>query len=601
MNRSRGRLRNVRRAKRVSAPCALPFPPSPCFVLLFALSIACTEPAQHTASSSTIVWDPDGRSLWLTSPDDGAVVEIDPDFLEVISTIPIEGEPSQLAFVGDALYVTLARSFELAIVEGTGVRRIPTPCGGTRAIVTVDETAIVSCPNDDLVIGIVDEEIAWTIESPGRPTALAIRDDRLAVSASRSGVIRVYEDRSLVDEITLETRPGFAATQLDAIAADPIGSFSALYQRVDHDSDRDRPADRGGYGSVLDGEPRVEPRLRSRCGERYAVYDGGARVFSGASALAHSSDGALLWVAHRSTDDVAVLRCDGATPIGRAITFEVGRGPRGIVLSPDGRTAWVDAGFAHSVARLELDDEDTSDGPVIEATFERTRDVGPTLLSDDALRGRSIFFDADDTHLTPSGIVTCGTCHPDGGDDGLVWFLHTTDIAPKLRRTPPAWNARPELAPFHWNGELTDASSLAHTTIRALMEGDALLVDLDAISAWMAEAPAPPGRPHDAAQIARGRALFEESGCASCHAGELTSDARTHDVISASDDPLAQLDAVDTPSLRGVRARAPFFHDGRADTLIDVLTIHNERDRHGRTSQLAGDELAALVTYLESL
>ncbi|MCZ7682116.1 MAG: hypothetical protein M5U28_26310 [Sandaracinaceae bacterium] len=175
-----------------------------------------------------------------------------------------------------------------------------------------------------------------------------------------------------------------------------------------------------------------------------------------------------------------------------------------------------------------------------------------------------------------------------------------------MRRTPPAWGARAELAPFHWNGEFDDAPTLAQTTIRELMEGDALLVDTRAIAAWMAEAPIPPGRPlyeGDAQAHAQGRALFEsgEVGCAGCHAGPLLSDASAHDVLAASSDPLAALAEVDTPSLRGVRARPPYLHDGRAPTLRSVLVDHNAGDRHGRTSHLTGAELDALLVYLETL
>jgi hypothetical protein len=562
---------------------------------------ACGGPPPYTAASSTIVLSPDEASLWVTSPDDDSVVELDPDTLEVRRSLAVSGAPAELAFVGERLLVTLAQSAELAVIEDGAVRYVTTPCGGTRAVVADGlGGAIVSCPSDDLVLGIDGERVAWTLDAPGRPTALAVRGDRFAVSASRLGRMRVFAlpDRALVEDIELEDQAGFAAVQVDAIAADARG-FHAIYQRVDHDSDRERPPEAGGYGSVFDGEPRIEPRLSSPCGSRYARFDGGARVFSGPSAIA--SRGGHVWVAHRATDDVAVLRCDGGAPMGRVATFELGRGPRGIVLSQGGRTAWVDAGFTRAVARLELGELDGADGPVLEAALERTRPLGSSpRLSDEARRGRALFFDADDTHLTPSGVVTCGTCHPAGGEDGLVWFFHTEGIAPKVRRTPPAWGARPALAPFHWNGELADAPSLATTTIRELMEGDALLVDVEAIAAWMAEAEPPPGRPIDAS---RGRALFEsaEVGCASCHSGELLSDAARHAVLAPSSDPLAAIELADTPSLRGVRARPPFFHDGRAATLMDVLTTHNDGDLHGRTSQLAAEELEALVSYLETL
>src|SRR5690348_4052414 len=124
------RLRNGDRAKRAPSIFLLPFSPSPCFVLSLVLLGACTQRAQIVASSSTIVMHE--GSIWLTSPDDGAVVEIDPDSLEVRRTIPIDGEPAQLAFVGERLIVTLAQSSEIAVIEGDTVHRIATPCGGTR-------------------------------------------------------------------------------------------------------------------------------------------------------------------------------------------------------------------------------------------------------------------------------------------------------------------------------------------------------------------------------------------------------------------------------------------------------------------------------------
>jgi len=570
--------------------------------------VACgPQPASFSAAASTIVRDDDG-TLWVTSPDDDALVAIDPSSLEERERVAIEGGPAMVARVGDALVVTLERATEVAWVEGGAVTRVATPCGGTRAVVADGRGgAVVSCPNDDLVLGLRRDGVAWELEAPGRPTALAVLDDRLAVTASRQGRLRIYslDDRRLVSEQTPVQREGFAASQLDAVAFDPgRREFVGAYQRVDHDSDRDRPPLEGGYGSVFAGEPRIEPRLTGPCGARYARFDGGPRVLSGPSAVAAAGD--VLWVAHRQTDDVVALRCDpDAALLPRRVTFTVGRGPRGIVLSDDGRTAWVDLGFAHAVARLELDATMRGpEGPVVESTLERTRDVGPSHLSEAAMEGRALFFDADDTHLTPSGIVTCGTCHPAGGEDGLSWFLHTANVGPKLRRTPPAWGARPGLTPFHWDGEFDDGATLSMTTIRELMEGDGLLIDTGAIATWMAELPLPIGRPArddvDAARIDEGRALFDER-CASCHAGALYADGMLHDVLTDSPDAAAAMEAVDTPSLRAVRLRAPYLHDGRAPTLRAVLIDHNEGDGHGRTSDLDDARIDALVAFLETL
>jgi cytochrome c peroxidase len=59
--------------------------------------------------------------------------------------------------------------------------------------------------------------------------------------------------------------------------------------------------------------------------------------------------------------------------------------------------------------------------------------------------------------------------------------------------------------------------------------------------------------------------------------------------------------AYNTPSLIGVGATGPYFHDGSAKTLREVVTVGNPGDRMGRTSQLSSDQVDALVAYLETL
>lgn len=58
--------------------------------------------------------------------------------------------------------------------------------------------------------------------------------------------------------------------------------------------------------------------------------------------------------------------------------------------------------------------------------------------------------------------------------------------------------------------------------------------------------------------------------------------------------------AYNTPSLVGVGRSAPYFHDGSAPSLREVI-VNNPGDRMGRTSQLARGDVDALVAYLETL
>jgi cytochrome c553 len=596
-----------------------------------------------TSQGTTIVLDAGERTLWVTSPDDGALVQLDATTLVEVRRLQLgpASEPDLLLPVGGLLAVSFGRAPEVALVDPASdrVHRVPLPCARTRGLARLDPDEgaapaaglLVTCPLDDLLVEVdpVAAHVRRVVRLEGGPATVAVAGSAVSVSAARAGRVVVFDASALtalpeggavVDEaalgaasVTLEARPGRAARQGEALAGDPAGGiFAVAFQRVDHDADRGRDPARGGYGSVFDDQPRIEPMLRGPCGARYARFDGGPRAHSGPSALAFSADGTLLWVAHRYTDTVALLDC-GEDARGRRdgeartlATFRTGRGPRGIAVTHDGRTAFVDVGFDAAVARLRWDGVRGAGVTVREPEAARRRALGATTLSETARRGRALFHDAVDTHLTPSGVVTCATCHPGGEEDGLVWFLHTRNVRRKVRRTPPAWGARPALAPYHWDGEFTDARTLTRATIVELMEGDALLVDLDAIAAYLEEIPPPPRRPVPEGEgplIARGAALFAspEVGCALCHVGPLLGGQDAHDVLEAAADVDARLSPVHVPPLAGVRTRAPYLHDGRAATLRDVLTTHNPADRHGRTSTLEEADLRALLAYLESL
>lgn len=553
--------------------------------------------------SSTLALSADEQALWLASPDDDRLVEIDPETLEQRRFIALADGPAALAIgPGGRILVALSRGAAVALIDGERARLIPIPCGGPAAVIWPGEAAFVSCPHDDRVVELhPDDGVRRVLAVGPGPHALAADPETLAITVA-GGLRRI--DRAAIERLPtgiepqaissaiddFEPAPGFAASAIRAVI--PYGGgFVAGGQRVDHDSDRDRPPEQGTYGRLFDAAPRIAPRLWGPClaDGAYARFDGGARVFSGLRALAAGADGRL-WAAHTFTDNVALIDCAA----GVISAFRVGRGPRGLAVSADGRTAWVDVAFDHAVARLDA--AEARPGAVSPPAQARRRQPGPLRLDPAALTGRQIFHDAVNTHLTPSGVVACASCHPEGGADRLAWFLHTPSVPRKLRRTPPAYGAKAALAPFHWDGELADAAALTRATIRGLMDGDALVVDVAAVAAWMHALDPPPGRSSwdaaDAALIARGAAAFEAAGCSECHPPPGFADGRRHRVAEPSSDPDARLDAVDTPGLRGVRGRAPFLHDGRAADLAAAIAAHRD---------VTVSDMAALVRYLESL
>lgn len=123
-------------------------------------------------------------------------------------------------------------------------------------------------------------------------------------------------------------------------------------------------------------------------------------------------------------------------------------------------------------------------------------------------------------------------------------------------------------------------------------------------------APPPPAGSFDASAAARGLQLFEGvATCSTCHSGAELSDGNTrlHPVSDAMGEPeppgvpsYASRSATEqyrTAPLRGVWQHPPYFHNGTAATLDDVVNTYNTRRSLGLTPAQVSD----LVQYLKSL
>jgi len=141
---------------------------------------------------------------------------------------------------------------------------------------------------------------------------------------------------------------------------------------------------------------------------------------------------------------------------------------------------------------------------------------------------------------------------------------------------------------------------------------DLVTAKLPALQAYqlsIAAPPAPAGS-FDVAAATRGKALFEgKAGCASCHSGPEFTDAneRLHDPSEVPSEP----EAAGVPSyasrtatkqyrtapLKGVWQHPPYFHNGSAATLVDVVNMYNAKQSLGLTSA----EVADVAQYVKSL
>jgi hypothetical protein len=191
--------------------------------------------------------------------------------------------------------------------------------------------------------------------------------------------------------------------------------------------------------------------------------------------------------------------------------------------------------------------------------------------------GHAIFHEA-----AGSG-ATCAGCHPEGADDGHVWLF---DVG--ARRTQTLTGGILETAPFHWRGDVLDATSVMGGTFVGRMGGQMPRADeVASFERWVDALPATPAPSEDTGMVERGSAAFAASGCGDCHSGERRTNNATLDVGTGG--------VFQVPGLYEVVYHAPYFHDGSARTLEDVLA------RHGETEAMSDTTRADVVAYLRSL
>jgi mono/diheme cytochrome c family protein len=163
------------------------------------------------------------------------------------------------------------------------------------------------------------------------------------------------------------------------------------------------------------------------------------------------------------------------------------------------------------------------------------------------------------------------------------------------------WNAYVAVTQMHGHGNFSDP----RLGIDIRQEPDMVGPKLAALRAYQHSiaAPAPPPASYDVAAAARGRAVFDQS-CATCHVGGNGTDNNSGVLHAASETGMSDAYALRTANkkyrttpLRGLWQHPPYFHDGSAATLADVVTHYNQV----RHLNLSAAQQQDLVQYLKSL
>ena len=163
------------------------------------------------------------------------------------------------------------------------------------------------------------------------------------------------------------------------------------------------------------------------------------------------------------------------------------------------------------------------------------------------------------------------------------------------------WNAYVAVTQMHGHGNFSDP----RLGINIRQTPDMVGPKLASLRAYQhsLEAPAPPAGSFDSEAAGRGRVVFNQN-CITCHVGVTTTDNNSGVLHSPSevgqDGAYAQRTAnksYRTTPLRGLWQHAPYFHDGSAATLEDVVTHYN----NVRRLNLSAAQQRDLAQYLRSL
>lgn len=165
------------------------------------------------------------------------------------------------------------------------------------------------------------------------------------------------------------------------------------------------------------------------------------------------------------------------------------------------------------------------------------------------------------------------------------------------------WNAYVAVTQMHGQGSFSDP----RLGVSVVQSPDLVTPKLAALRAYQLSlnAPAPPPGSFDAAAAARGRAVFTGAGtCATCHTGAKFTDINAGRLHAPAETGMSAAYAARTTQklyrttpLRGLWQHAPYFHDGSAATLADVVE-HYDR---ARSLGLNAAQKHDLVEYLKTL
>ena len=443
-------------------------------------------------------------------------------------------------------------------------------------------------------------------------TPLAREPRGLAVSPDGTRALVAYLTTGTVDEIDL----------VETHRAEHVAlSTAASPRRCRRCSSESDSFARGaftvafmGNGQAVVPFQRETPVQQKDAGERTGSYGGGfespithqlaflalgdGRTAQVTAQMAQHQPRAIAWDAAHDALYVVGMGTDSLLQVKNASQVSVAEGvtagltasrdrcgPDGVAIDPQGN-AFVWCSFTRSVEKITLVD---AKGELAAAAKV---DTGPQLVATNMTEKQHlgmVLFHSAEPQISQRGGLACASCHPDGRADGLSWRIDKHEL-----QTPLLAGRVVGTHPFKWDGGDADLRTSLTSTMKRLGGAGLDPNQTDALAQYLEGLGTVRTPTRDATQVARGAKLFDNVGCRTCHDGKNYTDQEKHKFGGT-------LPESDTPSLLGLAASAPYFHDGSAATIEALLRDRGAVHGMSETAKLDDKQVADLTAFLETL
>jgi len=543
---------------------------------------------------------PSGDRLYVTNSWDDTLSVIDTRRLAVLATWPVGFEPSGVVAdrAGKRIYVANRISNDIAVLDaktGAEEKRLLAGRGASYLALSPDGSRIYAThiyPNASPLRTGMENRTAPESEITVIDTARATVADRMPLHSiagvfhlalsqdGRLGVAAELHPKNLVPLAHLEHGGAFADT-LTLFGADVGAPVEIPLDELERYASQP-------FGVAIAAD---KSRIYVTCGgsETVTVIDV-ARL--------------LRFVRARPHAQAASFASDLAASANYVLArIPVGRNPRGVALTRDGRRLLVANRLDDTISVI-----DTRSNRVTSTV----KLAGPPAVS--ALRhGEQTFYTA---RYSFQGQIGCSSCHIDSTFDGLQWDLEPDGFGRDIVDNRLIEDIK-DTEPYKWNGGNPDIPTECGPRTemyfwRSQTYDSRTLTDL---TLYIRSLPPRPNRRRLSGGTmtpaqARGLVIFtravdkfgkpipESNRCSFCHSGAKGTSQKSFDVGTRK--PTDNGSLLDTPQLSNVALTSPYLHDGSARTLEEIWTLYNPNDKHGRTNDLTKDELNDLIEYLRT-